>query len=67
MFLIRLFLIFVLWMLIRRFYRNIKAMKARSKAGENQNVGHKSGAQPEADYKDLTEQGIDDADFEEIP
>ena len=66
---IRLLLLLFLGLLVRRVYRTVKASLAAvggrgGPTGVAQD-GHPSVANPEV--KDLTEQDISDADFEEIP
>ena len=68
MFLIRLFLLFFVGMMIRRLFRSIRSKAGKTSAQESEGVRQPGGsAADKPDYKDLTEQGIDDADFEEIP
>jgi hypothetical protein len=67
MFLMRLLLLLLVGIMARRLYRGFKAagqMKRRQETDEVQTPG---GGPGEPGYPDLTEQGIDDADFEEIP
>lgn len=67
MFLIRLLLLFFVGTMIRRLYRTIRSSAGKRSAQESGGVRQPADKATKADYKDLTEQGIDDADFEEIP
>ena len=65
MFLLRLVLLLIFFMMIRRIYRSWRSAMVERKRKPDTDAGQKKAS--EADYSDLTEQGIDDADFEEIP
>ena len=65
--LIRLILLVLVGAMIRRLYRSVRGGAAQT-AGRRERTS--SSQPPSADgreFSDLTEQGIDDADFEEIP
>ncbi|MFT5232333.1 MAG: flagellar biosynthesis/type III secretory pathway M-ring protein FliF/YscJ [Candidatus Krumholzibacteriia bacterium] len=65
MFLLRLVLLLIFFMMIRRIFRSWRsAMVERNRKPDTDAEEKKA---TEVDYSDLTEQGIDDADFEEIP
>ncbi len=64
MFVMRLLLLFLLGLVIRRVYRAVRT--AKRSLGAKQ-TGIRSEKIPDEGFRDLTEQGIDDADFEEIP
>ena len=65
--LMRLLLLFLLGIMLRRLLKPLWSRKnARSKGSATD--GDRNGTATDAPgYADLTEQGIDDADFEEIP
>lgn len=65
MFLLRLVLLVFLAMMIRRIYRSWR--KVASLKGQKSDGPVHTDPPEQAKYSDLTEQGIDDADFEEIP
>ncbi len=64
---LRILLLFLLGMMVRRLYLSFRnAAKAR-RSRENDQVRNPGHEPTDPGYTDLTEQGIDDADFEEIP
>jgi hypothetical protein len=67
MFLIRLLLWLLVGIMVRRLYRAFKAAGQKKRRPKVDDPGTPGGDPADADYADLTEQGIDDADFEEIP
>ncbi len=67
MFLMRLLLLFLFGIMLRRLYRAFRSNMQRGASQKRDGVNSPSGEQADPDYADLTEQGIDDADFEEIP
>ena len=69
---IRLFFIFMIGLFIRRLWRSAKNNSNQAKPSESggkSRSSHASGEQKPAPglLSDITEQEIDDADFEEIP
>ncbi len=67
MFLIRLLLLLLVGIMVRRLYRGLKAAGQKKRRPKVDDPGMSSADPADAGYTDLTEQGIDDADFEEIP
>ena len=66
----RLLLLFLFGRLVRRFYLSVKSRVFPAAGGRPRNPGVENGStppQPGKPMKDLTEQDISDADFEEIP
>ncbi|MDX2473059.1 MAG: hypothetical protein QNL91_05075 [Candidatus Krumholzibacteria bacterium] len=53
--------------MVRRLYRGLKAAGQKKRRPKVDDPGTPGGDPADAGYADLTEQGIDDADFEEIP
>ncbi len=67
MFLFRLILLILAAVMGRRLYRAFKGAGQKQANREKDTVHTPGEGQAEPGYSDLTEQGIDDADFEEIP
>ena len=67
MFLIRLLLLLLVGIMVRRLYRGFKAVRQKKRRPKADDARTPDGGPDDAGYADLTEQGIDDADFEEIP
>jgi len=69
MFLLKFVLLFILFMLIRRIFRFWRSLitKRTVKSRSHRDQEMPGQGAKEKQYSDLTEQGIDDADFEEIP
>jgi len=66
----RLLLFFLFGLLIRRFYLSLKSRVISASPGSARRPGTQdvsSPLPPDPPLKDLTEQDISDADFEEIP
>ncbi len=66
----RILIFFLFGLLVRRFYLSLKSRVVADRGGPPRNGGTDGpGSHPEPDQplKDLTEQDISDADFEEIP
>lgn len=67
MFLVRLFFLILVGITARRLYRAFKGKSAGKGFGQSETVHTPGADQTSSEPSDLTEQGIDDADFEEIP
>ena len=65
--LMRLLLLFLVGLMARRIYRAVKGAGQKRRRPPRENVETPGGGQADSGFTDLTEQGIDDADFEEIP
>ncbi len=63
----RLLLFLLLGMMIRRLFLSFGKARKAKRQPESEQVRPPQGKPTEPDMADLTEQGIDDADFEEIP
>ncbi len=68
MFLMRLILLVLLGLMLRRIFRAVRSVaKRETRRRQDPGVRTPPNQRPSTEYSDLTEQGIDDADFEEIP
>ena len=69
MFLFRLVLVVLLILAVRRLFRSLSGGGATGRGARPKDAGGQSDRADSRnpDYDGLTEQGIDDADFEEIP
>ncbi len=65
--LLRLILFFLLAMMIRRLFNSMRGSRNRGQGTRARENRSEAGTENDPAYTDLTEQGIDDADFEEIP
>ena len=65
--LIRLLLLFFVGLMVRRLFKATFGRGQRSTEPKNPDGKPGETGESGANYTDLTEQGIDDADFEEIP
>ncbi len=66
----RILIFFLFGLLVRRFYLSLKSRVVSDRSGPARDQGTDgpgSPPQPDQPLKDLTEQDISDADFEEIP